>query len=152
MVQGLVRQASPAVIGVQFDISDPAAVVFSRSSYQAIADGLPVDVATVETRRVMFAAGNEVEWAARVRYLRSPDSRVFTMSQVSETEHLAQEEARRMAREDAECNVRQEAEQPTLEKQARTTGEVGHLATTRDVMLMRLRMLAGQPAYLLACR
>ena len=78
VAQALVRQGIPAVIAMQFEISDPAALVFSQSFYQAIADGLPVDVATVEARRAMFAEGNEVEWATPVLYLRSPDGRVFT--------------------------------------------------------------------------
>ena len=78
VAQALVRQGVPAVIAMQFEISDPAALVFSQSFYQAIADGLPVDVATLEARRAMFAEGNEIEWATPVLYLRSPDGRVFT--------------------------------------------------------------------------
>ena len=78
VAQALVRQGIPAVIAMQFEISDPAALVFSQSFYQAIADGLPVDMAMVEARRAMFADGNEVEWATPVLYLRSPDGRVFT--------------------------------------------------------------------------
>ena len=78
VAQALVRQGIPAVIAMQFEISDPAALVFSQSFYQAIADGLPVDVATLEARRAMFAEGNEIEWATPVLYLRSPDGRVFT--------------------------------------------------------------------------
>ena len=78
VAQALVRQGIPAVIAMQFEISDPAALVFSQSFYQAIADGLPVDMATLEARRAMFADGNEVEWATPVLYLRSPDGRVFT--------------------------------------------------------------------------
>jgi WD40 repeat protein len=78
VAQALVHQGIPAVIAMQFEISDPAALVFSQSFYQAVADGLPVDVATLEARRAMFAEGSEVEWATPVLYLRSPDGRVFT--------------------------------------------------------------------------
>ena len=63
VAQALVRQGIPAVIAMQFEISDPAALVFSHSFYQAIADGLPVDLAVVEARIAMLAEGNEVEWA-----------------------------------------------------------------------------------------
>lgn len=80
VAQALARQGIPAVIAMQFEISDPAALAFSHSFYQAIADGLPVDVATVEARREMFADDNEIEWATPVLYLRSPDGRVFTRS------------------------------------------------------------------------
>jgi CHAT domain/WD domain, G-beta repeat len=93
VAQALVRQGIPAVIAMQFEISDLAALAFSHSFYQAIADGLPVDVATLEARRAMFAEGNEVEWATPVLYLRSPDGRVFTR---------APEEADRQTREQAD--------------------------------------------------
>ena len=91
VAQALVRQGIPAVIAMQFEISDPAALVFSRSFYQAIADGLPVDVAMVEARRTMFAEGNEVEWATPVLYLRSADGRIFTRGHISEADRQAQE-------------------------------------------------------------
>ena len=77
VAQALVRQGIPAVISMQFEISDLAALVFSKSFYQAIADGLPVDLAMVEARKAMFADGNEIEWATPVLHLRSPDGRVF---------------------------------------------------------------------------
>jgi CHAT domain-containing protein len=83
VAQALVRQGIPAVIAMQFEISDPAALVFSRSFYQAIADDFPVDVAMVEARRMMFAEGNEVEWATPVLYLRSPDGRIFSRRRAS---------------------------------------------------------------------
>ena len=97
VAQALVRQGIPAVIAMQFEISDPAALVFSQSFYQAIADDLPIDVAMVEARRAMFAHGNEVEWATPVLYMRSPDGRVFTTSRISDAERQAREDAERQA-------------------------------------------------------
>ena len=91
VAQALVRQGIPAVIAMQFEISDPAALVFSQSFYEAISDGLPVDVATLEARRTMFAEGNEVEWATPVLYLRSPDGRIFTSARISHAGHQARE-------------------------------------------------------------
>ena len=93
VAQALVRQGIPAVIAMQFEISDPAAVVFSKSFYQAIGDGFPVDVAMVEARIAMFAEGNEVEWATPVLYMRSPDGRVFTRGLDPESERKARAEA-----------------------------------------------------------
>jgi len=104
VAQALVRQAIPAVIAMQFEISDPAALVFSQSFYQAIADGLPVDVATLEARRAMFADGSEVEWATPVLYLRSPDGRIFTKTPMSPADRQAREEAGQRARELAELD------------------------------------------------
>jgi sugar lactone lactonase YvrE len=93
VAQALVRQGIPAVIAMQFEISDPAALVFSQSFYQAIADGLPVDVATLEARRAMFADGNEIEWATPVLYLRSPDGRIFSKTPMSPAGRPTREEA-----------------------------------------------------------
>jgi hypothetical protein len=94
VAQALVRLGIPAVIAMQFEISDPAALVFSQSFYQAIADGLPIDVAMVEARKAMFADGNEVEWATPVLYLRSRDGRVFRKGPVSDAVPKAPEEAK----------------------------------------------------------
>jgi uncharacterized protein YegL len=79
VAQALVRQGTPAVVAMQFEITDEAALVFSHSFYEAIADGLPVDISMVEARRSIFARGNEVEWATPVLYLRSSDGRIFAI-------------------------------------------------------------------------
>jgi hypothetical protein len=113
VAQGLVRQSIPAVIAMQFEISDPAALVFSQSFYQGIADGLPIDVATVEARRAIFADGNEVEWATPVLYLRSPDGRVFTRGQGTKEKQRTNEQ-REAERREAE---RREAERLETERQ-----------------------------------
>jgi CHAT domain len=120
VAQALVRLGVPAVIAMQFEISDLAALMFSQSFYQAIADGLPVDVAAVEARIAMFAGGNEVEWATPVLYLRSPDGRVFTRNRLSEAERLAREQAERLAREQREQAEREAQERrERAERQAR---------------------------------
>ena len=114
VAQALARAGIPAVIAMQFEISDPAALAFSQSFYQAIADGLPVNVATVEARRSMFADDNEIEWATPVLYLRSTDGRVFirrrspptTQVDPDEVDRLAKEEADRLAQEEAPSRPR----------------------------------------------
>jgi hypothetical protein len=77
IAQSLVRQSIPAVIAMQFEISDLAAITFAQELYAAIADGYPVDTAVSESRRAIFASGNDVEWATPVLYMRSPDGRLF---------------------------------------------------------------------------
>ena len=134
VAQALVRQGIPAVVAMQFEISDPAALVFSKSFYQAIADDLPVDVAMVEARKAMFAEGHEVEWATPVLYLRSPDGRVFWIDQIpdagrqarEDTERRDREEADRQAREDADRQAREDADRQAREdadRQAREEAE-----------------------------
>ncbi|MPZ51529.1 MAG: CHAT domain-containing protein [Acidimicrobiia bacterium] len=77
VAQSLVRQGIPAVVAMQFEITDSAAMVFSHEFFLSIADGYPVDAATSEARKAVFAAGNALEWATPVLYLRSEDGRVF---------------------------------------------------------------------------
>jgi CHAT domain-containing protein len=118
VAQALARQGIPAVIAMQFEISDPAALAFSQSFYQAMADGLPVDVATVEARRAMFADDNEIEWATPVLYLRSTDGRVFTRRRSpptapADSDESDQQNADRLAREEAD---RQNADQLAREE------------------------------------
>jgi CHAT domain len=126
VAQGLVRSGIPAVIAMQFEISDPAALVFSQSFYQGIADGLPIDAATVEARRAIFADGNEVEWATPVLYLRSPDGRVFTRGQRT----IEQREAERLAAERREAE-RLAAERREAERLAAERREAERLAAER---------------------
>ncbi len=121
VAQALVRQGVPAVIAMQFEISDPAALVFSQSLYQAIADGFPIDLAMVEARRAMFAEGNEVEWATPVLYLRAPDGRVFTKDQSPAAERQARDDAERQALEEADQQARDEAERRARDLATRYT-------------------------------
>jgi hypothetical protein len=126
VAQALARAGIPAVIAMQFEISDPAALAFSQSFYQAIADGLPVDVATVEARRSMFADDNEIEWATPVLYLRSTDGRVFirrrspptTQVDPDEVDRRAKEEADRLAKEEAARLAKEEAAQREADRLA----------------------------------
>jgi len=83
--QSLVQQGLPAVIGMQFEISDAAAITFSREFYSAVADGYPVDAALAEARKAIFAEGNPVEWGTPVLYLRAPDGRIFDIEAVEPT-------------------------------------------------------------------
>jgi hypothetical protein len=75
--QSMVQQGIPAVIAMQFEISDAAAIVLAQEFYAALADGYPVDAALGEARRAIFSQGNELEWATPVLYMRSPDGRIF---------------------------------------------------------------------------
>ncbi len=78
----LVRRDIPAVLAMQYEINDEAAVEFSRSFYEAVADGLPVDAADSEARTAVgICLGDTLEWGTPVLYLRSPDGRVFDVHQ-----------------------------------------------------------------------
>ena len=84
MAQRLVQQGLPAVLAMQFPVSDAAAAALSQAFYQALADGLPADSALSEARKAIAARGNEREWATPVLFSRSDDNRLFDLSTQAE--------------------------------------------------------------------
>lgn len=77
VAQSLVRQGVPAVIAMQFEVTDTAATVFGHELYRALADGCTIDRATAIARKAMFAGNHDVEWATPVLYLRATGGRLF---------------------------------------------------------------------------
>ena len=76
----LVQRELPAVIAMQFEITDEAAIVFSEFFYDAIALGQPVDSALAYARQGVYADGNDVEWATPVLLMRVSDGRLFDIA------------------------------------------------------------------------
>lgn len=74
--QSLVQQGIPAVIAMQFEIADKAAIILAHQFYAALADGYPVDAALGEARKA-FGREDDVEWGTPVLYMRSPDGVIF---------------------------------------------------------------------------
>jgi tetratricopeptide (TPR) repeat protein len=75
----LVQRGIPAVLAMQYEITDQAAIEFSRTFYEALADGLPVDAAVCDARKaVSVGIENTVEWGIPVLYMRSPNGVLFT--------------------------------------------------------------------------
>ena len=78
----LVQKGIPAVIGMQFDITDEAAIEFSGKFYQRLAEGAPVDTAVQEGRiHLGVVKDNPVEWATPVLYLLPRDGRIFKLEE-----------------------------------------------------------------------
>src|SRR5215207_8062682 len=91
----LVRPGIPAVLANQYEITDEAAIEFSRTFYQAVADGLPVDAAVAYARTSLkIEIDNTLEWATPVLYMRSPDGRIFDISSEALPVKPPQEETR----------------------------------------------------------
>jgi hypothetical protein len=80
VAQSLVRGGVSAVIAMQFEISDEAAIMLSSEFYSALADGYPVDAALAEARTAVYTRVSAVEWAVPVLYLRSPDGAIFDVA------------------------------------------------------------------------
>ena len=56
VAQRLVQQGAPAVLAMQFPVSDAAAIALAQAFYQALADGLPADTALSQARKAIAAA------------------------------------------------------------------------------------------------
>lgn len=75
VASSLVLGGMPAVVAMQFPLSDEAAIAFSRTFYQRLAAGDPVDAAVAEGRQAIHSADPEgIEWAAPVLFLRGQDA------------------------------------------------------------------------------
>ena len=77
----LIRRGIPAVVAMQFEISDHAAVEFAPAFYTALANGIAVDGAVAEARKaISLALTNTVEWATPVLFLRAADGKIFDVT------------------------------------------------------------------------
>ncbi len=78
VAQKLVQQGMPAVVAMQFPVSDQAAIALAYEFYRAVADGYAVDAAVTEARKALYAAGDEREWGTPVLFSRSADNQILT--------------------------------------------------------------------------
>jgi len=85
----LIQQGIPAVVAMQFEITDEAAIIFAEEFYTALAEGFPVDAAVAEARKGILAQPNDVEWGTPVLYMRSADGVLFDLTQVTSKVALA---------------------------------------------------------------
>ncbi|MFQ5629508.1 MAG: CHAT domain-containing protein, partial [bacterium] len=74
----LIQRGIPAVVSMQYEITDKAALEFSRTFYDALADGIPIDASVTEARKaISIALDDSMEWGTPVLHMRSPDGRLF---------------------------------------------------------------------------
>ncbi len=69
----LVRYGVPAVLAMQFEITDQMAIELCQTFYGALSDGMPVDAAVAEARKSVARATRSGEWMSPVLFMRSPD-------------------------------------------------------------------------------
>jgi Tol biopolymer transport system component len=79
----LIEREIPAVIAMQFEITDRAAILFAGDFYAALAEGRPVDVAVTQARLTIFADQNDVEWGTPVLFMRVADGQLFDIADAS---------------------------------------------------------------------
>ncbi|HEX2370565.1 MAG TPA: CHAT domain-containing protein [Acidimicrobiia bacterium] len=133
--QSLIQQGFPAVIAMQFEITDGAAMTLTGEFYEALSEGYPVDAALAEARRAIFEDENEIEWATPVLYMRSPDGVIFDVSAMTETaraEAAREAEERRLrAEEEARAEAAKEAEERRLRAEEEARAEAARQAEER---------------------
>jgi hypothetical protein len=81
----LVLGGLPAVVAMQFPISDQAAIAFSQAFYQRLAAGDPVDAAVAEGRQAVHSADRDnFEWATPVLFMRTPDGELYPEKDIAQ--------------------------------------------------------------------
>ncbi|MBV9135000.1 MAG: CHAT domain-containing protein, partial [Chloroflexi bacterium] len=82
----LVQNGVPAVLAMQYEISDAAAIEFSRTFYEALASDIRVDEAVTQARKaIRLASQNSVEWGTPVLYMHTTDALLFSLGAAAAT-------------------------------------------------------------------
>lgn len=78
----LLRMGLPAVVAMQYAITDTAAIEFGRAFYEALRDGYPVDAAVAEGRKaISIAFADTLEWGTPVLFLRAQEGVLFEIQE-----------------------------------------------------------------------
>ncbi|MEO6044421.1 MAG: CHAT domain-containing protein [Tepidiformaceae bacterium] len=90
VAQSLLQQGVPAVVAMQFEITDDAAITFAREFYGAFADGYSIEASVGEARKSIFAGQNDSEWGTPVLYLRSIEGPIFRIAPLPPSSAIVQ--------------------------------------------------------------
>ncbi|MFN8447942.1 MAG: CHAT domain-containing protein [Anaerolineae bacterium] len=77
IASSIVTRGIPAVVAMQFAITDGAAKAFAEEFYRTISDLMPLDAAMSEARRAIANRVGNSEWATPVLFMRSEDGVLF---------------------------------------------------------------------------
>jgi hypothetical protein len=78
VAESLLKGGFPAVVGMQRQITDNAALFFSEHFYSSVAAGRPVDVAMTDARRALYHEASEgTSWAVPVLLMNTTDGKLF---------------------------------------------------------------------------
>lgn len=95
MAAALVSAGVPAVLAMQFPITDPAAIKFSQEVYRKLAEGCLMDTAVASGRKAIFAwRTTSFEWGTPVLFTHIPDGRLFHVERGTVRPSLSIEEIR----------------------------------------------------------
>jgi CHAT domain-containing protein len=89
----LSRRGLPAVLAMQYEITDQAALEFTRGFYSSLAAGIPVDESLTQARTsISVGISRTLEWVTPVLYMRAPNGVLFEMPQLSTVVRLPPEQ------------------------------------------------------------
>lgn len=80
VASAIVHAGIPAVIAMQYPITDQAAISFSQKVYELLPACLPIDMIVAEGRKAVFQSQEQdgfMEWATPSLFMRSKDGKVF---------------------------------------------------------------------------
>ncbi|HEX4497524.1 MAG TPA: CHAT domain-containing protein [Thermoanaerobaculia bacterium] len=81
VANALVLSGLPAVVAMQFPITDWDAIEFSKAFYTRLVENDPIDAAVAEGRQAVHARDDRcVDWSAPALFMRSPDGQIFAPS------------------------------------------------------------------------
>lgn len=81
MAPAILSAGIPAVVAMQFSISDPAARTFAEEFYAQLAEEKQVDVAAADARMTMYNDHDRsLEWFVPTVFLSTRDGRILTLS------------------------------------------------------------------------
>ncbi len=75
----LLKKTVPAVVAMQHEISDTAALEFSSAFYNWLGEGEPLEVCLEKARQQVAAVCRNMEWVLPVLHLRSSDGQLFKL-------------------------------------------------------------------------
>ncbi|WP_287602332.1 CHAT domain-containing protein [Thiothrix sp.] len=122
--QSLLQKGIPAVIAMQFEITDEAAITFSHEFYAALVDGYSIDAAVAEARKMIYAEANQLEWATPVLYTSIDSGSLLREPTPEELQHLEEQRRQREeAKRQAELKHKKEEEAKRQAELKRQTEE-----------------------------
>ena len=77
VAQSVVKKGVPAVLAMQYVITDKSAIVFSETFYGALSRGSPIDTSLSMARLAIYNQPNEIEFGTAALYMRAKSGRLF---------------------------------------------------------------------------
>lgn len=74
----------PAIVAMQFEITDQAAIDLASEFYTCLAEGYPIEAALSEGRNALQGQGDAIEWGTPVLYMRAKSGKLFDLTQPSQ--------------------------------------------------------------------